>query len=52
MSKLPARLSSTNKVQLEDFNFIAKKALVDGSIIYNPVKPTKHDVIEILERAW
>ncbi len=52
MSKLPSKLSSTNKVRLDDFNFIAKKALVDGSIIYNPVKPTKHEVVEILERAW
>ncbi|MBJ9497592.1 iron-containing alcohol dehydrogenase [Acinetobacter baumannii] len=52
MSKLPSKLRSTNKVQLDDFNFIAKKALVDGSIIYNPVKPTRHEVIEILEKAW
>lgn len=49
---LPAKLGMTHKVSIHDFDFIAKKALVDGSIIYNPVKPSKQEVIHILEKAW
>lgn len=51
-SKLPAKLSLTDKVKPEDFNLIMKKALIDGSIIYNPIKPSQQQVLHILEQAW
>lgn len=51
-SKLPAKLSLTDKVKPEDFNLIMRKALIDGSIIYNPIKPSQQQVLHILEQAW
>lgn len=51
-SCLPYRLSQLNKISIDDFDFIAKKALGDGSIIYNPIHPTQSEIIQILHDAW
>lgn len=51
-SSLPYRLSELNKISIDDFDFIAKKALGDGSIIYNPIHPTQAEIIQILHDAW
>lgn len=51
-SSLPYRLSELNKISIDDFDFIAKKALGDGSIIYNPIHPTQTEIIQILHDAW
>ncbi len=52
MTKLPRSLSETGKVQREQLEEIAEKALNDGSIIYNPKEATLQDLREILEQAW
>lgn len=51
-SSLPYRLSELHKISIDDFDFIAKKALGDGSIIYNPIHPTQTEIIQILHDAW
>lgn len=51
-ARLPAKLSLTEKVKPSDFDFIINKALIDGSIIYNPIKPSQQEVLHILEQAW
>lgn len=50
---LPFRLSDLDKkIGIDDFDYIAKKALGDGSIIYNPIQPTQNEIIQILHHAW
>jgi alcohol dehydrogenase len=39
-------------VKKSDFDEIAKKALGDGSIIYNPVELRYDDIIRVLEECW
>lgn len=51
-TKLPRTLQETGKVTREQFNDIAKKALDDGSIIYNPKEANLKDLLGILEKAW
>ncbi len=41
-----------NNVKKDDFEKIAEKAMVDGSVIFNPKEFNKEDVINILERAF
>ena len=49
---LPIRLSQTGKVEKENFNEIAKKAMADGSALVNPVALSEERVVEILEKAF
>ncbi len=51
-TKLPRTLEETGKVQESQLNEIAKKALDDGSIIYNPKEASLKDIKAILEKAW
>jgi alcohol dehydrogenase len=51
-TKLPRTLSETGKVTREQLGEIAKKALDDGSIIYNPKEASLKDIKVILEKAW
>jgi alcohol dehydrogenase class IV len=39
-------------VKKGDFDEIAKKALGDGSIIYNPVELRYDDIIRVLKECW
>ena len=41
-----------NNVKKDDFEKIAEKAMVDGSVIFNPKEFNKEDVIKILEKAF
>ena len=51
-TKLPRTLQETGKVKKEQLIEVAKKALDDGSIIYNPKEASLDDLIGILEKAW
>lgn len=51
-TKLPRTLQETGKVKKEQLIEVAKKALDDGSIIYNPKEASHDDLIGILEKAW
>lgn len=51
-TKLPRTLQETGKVQKSQLPEIAKKALDDGSIIYNPKEARLDDLIAVLEKAW
>ncbi len=51
-TKLPRTLQETGKVTREQLVEIAKKALDDGSIIYNPKEASLNDLLGILEKAW
>ena len=52
LTKLPRTLSETGKVNKEQLDAVADKALNDGSIIYNPKEATFKDLKSILEKAW
>lgn len=51
-TKLPRTLQETGKVKKEQLIDVAKKALDDGSIIYNPKEANLDDLMGILEKAW
>ena len=51
-TKLPRTLQETGKVDKSQLPEIAKKALDDGSIIYNPKEARLDDLISVLEKAW
>lgn len=51
-TKLPRTLQETGKVKKEQLIEVAKKALDDGSIIYNPKEANLDDLMGILEKAW
>ena len=51
-TKLPRTLQDTGKVKKEQLIEVAKKALDDGSIIYNPKEANLDDLMGILEKAW
>ena len=51
-TKLPRTLQETGKVKKEQLIEVAKKALDDGSIIYNQKEASLDDLIGILEKAW
>lgn len=51
-TKLPRTLQETGKITREQLIEVAKKALDDGSIIYNPKEANLNDLIGILEKAW
>ncbi len=51
-TKLPRTLQETGKVKKEQLIEVAKKALDDGSIIYNPKEASLDDLMGILEKAW
>lgn len=49
---LPYTLEQTGQVQISQFDAIAKKALNDGSIIYNQKEATLDDLTKLLHQAW
>ena len=51
-TKLPRTLQETGKVTREQLVEVAKKALDDGSIIFNPKEASLNDLLGILEKAW
>ncbi|AXI02997.1 iron-containing alcohol dehydrogenase [Aquirhabdus parva] len=51
-TKLPRTLQETGKVEKSQLAEIAKKAIDDGSIIYNPKEANLKDLKAILEKAW
>lgn len=51
-TKLPRTLQEAGKVTREQLVEVAKKALDDGSIIYNPKEANLNDLLGILEKAW
>ncbi|OEY67306.1 iron-containing alcohol dehydrogenase [Marinobacter sp. X15-166B] len=50
--RLPRTLEETGKVTRSQLNTIARRALDDGAIIFNPKEVTYEDAIAVLERAW
>ena len=52
LTKLPRTLRETGKVNQDQFDEIAEKALNDGSIIFNPKETSLADLKSILEKAW
>ncbi|MFW5823925.1 MAG: iron-containing alcohol dehydrogenase [Marinobacter sp.] len=50
--ELPRTLRETGKVTEDQLEKIARTALDDGSIIYNPREATLKEVREILDKAW
>jgi alcohol dehydrogenase len=51
-TKLPRTLQETGKITREQLVEVAKKALDDGSIIFNPKEANIKDLLGILEKAW
>jgi alcohol dehydrogenase len=49
---LPRTLSETGKVQRDQLSNLARRALDDGSLSYNPKPVTHADALALLERAW
>jgi alcohol dehydrogenase len=49
---LPRTLSETGKVGREQLPSLARRALDDGSLSYNPKPVTHADALALLERAW
>lgn len=49
---LPRTLSETGKVQREQLPRLAKMALDDGALAFNPVAVDHTDALAVLERAW
>jgi alcohol dehydrogenase len=49
---LPRTLSETGRVQREQLPSLAKRALDDGSLSYNPKPVAYADTLALLERAW
>lgn len=52
LTKLPRTLRETGKVNEDQLDEIAEKALNDGSIIYNPKEASLKDIRDILQKAW
>ena len=52
LTKLPRTLRETGKVSEAQLDEVAKKALNDGSIIYNPKEASLSDLKAILKKAW
>jgi alcohol dehydrogenase len=49
---LPRTLAETGKVRREQLPEIARRALDDGALSYNPRPVTYADTLALLERAW
>jgi alcohol dehydrogenase len=49
---LPRTLSETEKVRREQLPSLARRALDDGSLSYNPKPVAYADALAVLERAW
>ncbi len=52
LAKLPRALSETGKVKREDFPDIARAAINDASIAYNPAEADFDDCMALLEKAF
>lgn len=50
--ELPRTLRETGKVREDQLDAIARQALDDGSIIYNPREASLKEVRSILDKAW
>jgi len=50
--KLPRTLKETGKIAEGQLETLARLALDDGSLSYNPVEADEKDVLAILKRAW
>ncbi|WP_111496597.1 iron-containing alcohol dehydrogenase [Marinobacter bohaiensis] len=50
--QLPRTLQETGKVEAEQLEQIARTALDDGSIMFNPREVTLDDAMAVLKRAW
>lgn len=50
--ELPRTLRETGKVKEDQLDAIARQALDDGSIIYNPREASLKEVRSILDKAW
>lgn len=51
-AKLPRTLSETGKVQKSQLEALARMALDEGPIIYNPVEMDYEDALAVLNNAW
>lgn len=49
---VPRTLSETGKVQRADLPRLARMALDDGALAYNPIAVDANDALSVLERAW
>lgn len=49
---LPITLEETGKIRPAQFEAVAKKALRDGAILFNPRAMKQNDIIEILKKAF
>lgn len=52
LTKLPRTLSETGRINQDQLDEVAEKALNDGSIIFNPKETNLQDLKMILEKAW
>ncbi|MAA65507.1 MAG: alcohol dehydrogenase [Alteromonadaceae bacterium] len=52
LCKLPRTLQETGKVTEDQLERIARTALDDGSIMFNPREVTFEDAMAVLKRAW
>ena len=50
--ELPRTLKETGKVLETQMEAIARQALDDGSIMFNPREVTLEDALSVLRRAW
>ncbi len=50
--QLPRTLKETEKVSIDQLEQVAKLALDDGSIIYNPSESDFNEIMDILKQAW
>ncbi|MFL1406485.1 iron-containing alcohol dehydrogenase [Marinobacter sp. M1N3S26] len=50
--ELPRTLRETGKIREDQLDAIARQALDDGAIIYNPREASLKDIQNILEKAW
>lgn len=50
--KLARSLSETGKVTRDQLPQLARTALDEGPILYNPVELNYEDMLALLERAW
>ncbi len=50
--QLPRTLKETGKVTPEQFEQIARIAIDDGSIIFNPKEASHEDIMDLLQKAW
>jgi alcohol dehydrogenase len=50
--QLPRTLQETGKVSEDQLAQIARVAIDDGSIIFNPKEASHEEILAILQKAW